>query len=158
MIQTNNQWLSLTDQLRLGVRMIELDTHWVEGRLRIAHCGGLHSRLLNALVKSLNTLATWAGVPFKWDSETVGCNPSLSSIPAAEQLPLADALAEVGAWMRANPQEFLVLYFDDEADLRRWVRPLSPPTSSSLCADQAQLIGWRSPSGAKTSADACLAM
>jgi hypothetical protein len=31
-LQTNDQVLSLTDQLNLGVRMIELDTHWVQVR------------------------------------------------------------------------------------------------------------------------------
>lgn len=33
-LHTNNQLLSLTDQLNLGVRSVELDTHWVSG------CGG----------------------------------------------------------------------------------------------------------------------
>ena len=28
-LRTSNQWLSLTDQLNLGVRLVELDTHWV---------------------------------------------------------------------------------------------------------------------------------
>lgn len=28
-LRTNDQWLSLTDQLNLGVRSVELDTHWV---------------------------------------------------------------------------------------------------------------------------------
>ncbi|KAK9810746.1 hypothetical protein WJX73_004650 [Symbiochloris irregularis] len=42
-LRTNDHWLSLTDQLNLGVRSLELDTHWVEGALRIAHCGGFHS-------------------------------------------------------------------------------------------------------------------
>jgi hypothetical protein len=28
-LRTNNQWLSLTDQLNLGVRVVEIDTHWV---------------------------------------------------------------------------------------------------------------------------------
>ena len=28
-LRTNDQWLSLTDQMRLGVRAVELDTHWV---------------------------------------------------------------------------------------------------------------------------------
>ena len=31
-LQTNDQVLSLTDQLNLGVRMIEMDTHWVQVR------------------------------------------------------------------------------------------------------------------------------
>lgn len=29
-LRTNDQYLSLTDQLNLGVRAVELDTHWVE--------------------------------------------------------------------------------------------------------------------------------
>jgi len=29
-LQTNDQVLSLTDQLNLGVRLVELDTHWVK--------------------------------------------------------------------------------------------------------------------------------
>lgn len=29
-LRTNDQWLSLTDQLNLGVRLVEIDTHWVE--------------------------------------------------------------------------------------------------------------------------------
>lgn len=32
-LHTNNQLLSLTDQLNLGVRSLELDTHWVGGLL-----------------------------------------------------------------------------------------------------------------------------
>lgn len=28
-LRTNDQWLSVTDQLNLGVRSVELDTHWV---------------------------------------------------------------------------------------------------------------------------------
>lgn len=29
-LRTNDHWLSLTDQMNLGVRAVELDTHWVE--------------------------------------------------------------------------------------------------------------------------------
>ncbi len=29
-VVTNNQALSLTDQLRMGVRFVELDVHWVK--------------------------------------------------------------------------------------------------------------------------------
>ena len=30
LVRTNNQLFSLTDQLNMGVRVLELDTHWVE--------------------------------------------------------------------------------------------------------------------------------
>ena len=29
-LRTNDHWLSLTDQMNLGVRTMELDTHWVQ--------------------------------------------------------------------------------------------------------------------------------
>ena len=121
-LRTNNQWLSLTDQLNLGVRVVELDTHWVAGRLRIAHCGGLHVGPLNALVQTLNVIAKLLGRSIHWDTETLGCNPSLSSIAADDQRPLIDALKEIKDWLDAdaNAQELLVLFFDDQPDLKQW--------------------------------------
>jgi hypothetical protein len=123
-VLTNNQWLSLTDQLRLGVRLIELDTHWIDGSLRIGHCGGLKLPPVDAFFEFLNHLAALFGHRVRWDTETLGCSPSLSSIPAGQQRLVASALAEVGAWLQApeNADEFLVVYFDDEHDLREWVR------------------------------------
>ena len=55
-------------------------------------------------------------------AETIGCEPSLSSIPVLEQRTLVDALKEVHAWLEANPGEFVVLYLDDQEDIARWVR------------------------------------
>ena len=123
-LRTNNQWLSLTDQLNLGARLIELDTHWFDGALRIAHCGGLHVPAVNRFFKILNRLATAIGHPLRWDTETFGCSPSLSSIPAGEQRMFEHAVEEVAGWMKAeeNLNEFVVLFFDDEQDLLRWVR------------------------------------
>lgn len=122
MLRTNNQYLSLTDQLNLGVRSLELDTHWVQGALRIAHCGGLHVGSLNALVRTLNALAKLFGMTIHWDTETLGCNPSLSSIAAKDQRTLNDALQEIKLWMdkEDNVNELLVLFFDDQPDLQRW--------------------------------------
>ncbi len=84
-LETNNQWLSLTDQLRLGVRGIELDMHYFAGGLRIGHCGGLHAHELNDLVAAMNVVAKLLEHPIRWDSETVGCQPSLSSIATTDQ-------------------------------------------------------------------------
>lgn len=64
-IQTNNQWLSLTDQLNLGVRVVEVDTHWVEGYLRIAHCGGAHIAMFNRLIDAVNVVAKLLGQPIR---------------------------------------------------------------------------------------------
>ena len=90
--------------------------------LRIAHCGGFHSEF-NLLVRGLNVVAKLLGHPIHWDTETVGCNPSLSSIPVTDQRTFADALAEVKAWLDVpqNQKEFVVLYLDDQIDLSLWV-------------------------------------
>lgn len=123
-LRTNDQYFSLTDQLNMGVRMIEIDTHWVEGCLRVAHCGGLHVDALNKFVKVLNVAAKVLGYDIRWDTETVGCDPSLSSIPAQDQRTLIDALKEIREWMEveSNKDQFLIVYFDDEPDLKPWVR------------------------------------
>lgn len=121
-LRTNNQYLSLTDQLNLGVRSIELDTHWVGGELRIAHCGGLHVGPLNKLISALNLVAKLLHQDIRWDTETMGCSPSLSSIPAMKQRPLNEALLEIKDWMdlTENAEEFLIVYFDDQPDLGKW--------------------------------------
>lgn len=121
-IQTNNQWLSLTDQLNLGVRNVELDTHWVEGDLRIAHCGGAHIQLFDKLIEAVNVVAKVLGAKIRWDTETFGCVPSLSSIPSGDQRTFVDALQELSAWLALpeHQQEFLVLFLDDQMDLKTW--------------------------------------
>ena len=71
-------------------------------------------------------MARLLGHPIHWDTETVGCDPSLSSIPVADQRTFADALSEIRAWLDLpqNAHEFVVLYLDDQIDLSLWVRPL----------------------------------
>ncbi|CAL8466894.1 g6430 [Coccomyxa elongata] len=121
-LRTNDQYLSLTDQLNLGVRAVELDTHWVEGELRIAHCGGFHAGPFNVLIRAVNVVASLLGHPIHWDTETVGCDPSLSSIPVTMQRSFADALAELSAWLSLpeNKDEFLVVFLDDQMDILTW--------------------------------------
>mmetsp|Transcript_11458 Transcript_11458/g.34433 ORF Transcript_11458/g.34433 Transcript_11458/m.34433 type:complete len:647 (+) Transcript_11458:108-2048(+) len=120
-LQTNDQVLSLTDQMNLGVRFVELDTHWVQGDFVIAHCGGFHS-FFNTLIRAVNLVAKLLGHRIRWDTETIGCDPSLSSIPTGEQRSLDSALQEVAAWMALpeNAGEFIALFFDDQSDLGDW--------------------------------------
>ena len=95
----------------------------MQGDLRIAHCGGFHSNL-DRLITAFNVLAKLLHHNIRWDSETIGCEPSLSSIPAAEQRTLLTAMQEVADWlaMPQNQQEFLIVFFDDQMDLASWVR------------------------------------
>lgn len=94
----------------------------VQGALRIAHCGGFHS-VLNTLVKAVNLVAKLLRHPIHWDTETIGCNPSLSSIAVLDQRTFKDALQEIAQWLALpeNADEFLVLYLDDQPDLLVWV-------------------------------------
>ncbi|KAI9911900.1 hypothetical protein PsorP6_009021 [Peronosclerospora sorghi] len=121
-VQTNNQLFSLTDQLHMGARLIELDVHWFDGDLRIAHCGGFRSKLLDGMIEVFNIIAKSLGTDIEWDSETIGCKPSLSSIPTKEQRPLSEALSEIATWLHApeNADEFLMVFFDDETNLMKW--------------------------------------
>lgn len=151
----------------------------VGGILRIAHCGGLHVPQLNKLIDAINFVARLLHRHIRWDTETLGCVPSLSSIPSQEQRLLTDAMQvrwggagggggtrwkagsvdpavvvhaglceplpahltnclagwlagpllsigaqEIKGWMDApqNADEFLILYFDDQPNLKTWVR------------------------------------
>ena len=54
-LRTNDQYLSLTDQLNLGVRAVELDTHWVEVSNQSSpeschHCSHLKSAVLSRIL------------------------------------------------------------------------------------------------------------
>ena len=96
----------------------------LQGDLRIAHCGGFHSNL-DRLITAFNVLAKLLHHNIRWDSETIGCEPSLSSIPAAEQRTLLTAMQELADWlaMPQNEKEFLIVFFDDQMDLASWVSP-----------------------------------
>ncbi|KXZ50887.1 hypothetical protein GPECTOR_14g136 [Gonium pectorale] len=91
--------------LNLGVRFVELDVHWIQVARLFGH------------------------PPVEWDAETVGCNPSLSSLPTKDQRSFSSAVSEVAAWLLASQgspspsprdDEFLVVYLDDQPDLAQW--------------------------------------
>ena len=96
----------------------------VQDKLRIAHCGGFHAAPFNVLVRAVNLVASLLGHPIHWDTETVGCDPSLSSLPVGDQRRFSDALAELAAWLGApgNEREFLLVFLDDQPDIKAWVR------------------------------------
>ncbi|TMW64972.1 hypothetical protein Poli38472_009139 [Pythium oligandrum] len=154
-VHTNDQLFSLTDQLNMGVRFIELDVHWFNNDLHIAHCGGFHSALLDSLISAFNKIANWLGTDIQWDSQTIGCKPSLSSIPASEQRRLDDALKEISTWLHKpeNKDEFLMIFFDDENNLFRWKKVTTMikylkshfgPEEILLPADLVHTYGWPS--------------
>eukprot|EP01091_Cochliopodium_minus_P013586 TRINITY_DN4406_c0_g1_i1.p1 TRINITY_DN4406_c0_g1~~TRINITY_DN4406_c0_g1_i1.p1 ORF type:complete len:489 (-),score=87.88 TRINITY_DN4406_c0_g1_i1:22-1488(-) len=126
-VRTSDQWFSLADLLNMGVRLIELDTHWVLGELRLAHCGGVSGGKVFDAVNDFLKLVDWIEKEFKlpvlhWDTNTIGCDPSASSIPAHKQRSLESGFIEITNWINLpeNKNEFVLFFFDDQMDLERW--------------------------------------
>ena len=117
-LKTNNQVLSMTDQLDIGIRFLEIDAHFFLNDVRTGHCGDLGmptvTEFINALGKTLGNYGV-----FTWGSELLGCFPSISGIKASEQPLTRDSLDEVKAWLNAHPAEFVVVYMDMGADMKR---------------------------------------
>lgn len=78
-VHTVSQYYSITDQLNLGVRQIELDIHYFHSHLRISHCG-FSVGVINYLFYAMEYLLSWFN--FKYDTETIGCFPSFNGIPS----------------------------------------------------------------------------
>ena len=78
-MRTISQFYSLTDQLNMGVRHLELDIHFFHGQLRISHCG-FSVGIINYLFYSMEKILQWFN--FRYDTETIGCMPSFNGIPA----------------------------------------------------------------------------
>lgn len=88
----SNQQHSLTDQLRMDVRSLELDVHWV------------HSPHANGQPAAVACHARGAG------EMHAGCT--------TERL-FSDALAEIETWLRAHEDQVLLLYVESHLDPAR---------------------------------------
>ncbi|KAE9066100.1 hypothetical protein PF010_g27942 [Phytophthora fragariae] len=117
-MRTSNQFLSLTDQLNLGARFLELDTHFFASSLREGHCSKWDVSLLNSLstsmVASLKDVlhVSGDGSTVEWESSLIGCLPSLSGIRAEEQRLHNESLVEVASWLARNPNDLVVIYVE----------------------------------------------
>jgi hypothetical protein len=85
----SNQQLSMTDQLRIDMRSLEVDAHWFPS----AAAGGAYA-----------PVACHAQGE---DQKHAGCT--------TEPL-LIDALTEIAAWLRANPRQVLLLYVENHLE------------------------------------------
>ncbi|KAE8895944.1 hypothetical protein PF005_g28618 [Phytophthora fragariae] len=115
-MRTSNQFLSLTDQLDLGVRFLELDVHYFASSLRSAHCSEFGIAFVDdaaaALLSALGSVLDASGEDstVQWTSALVGCLPSLSGIKADEQRLHNESLAEVATWLSSHPNDLVVIY------------------------------------------------
>ncbi|KAG3142895.1 hypothetical protein PI126_g14850 [Phytophthora idaei] len=115
-MRTSNQFLSVTDQLDLGVRFLELDVHYFASSLCSAHCSEFGIAFVNdavsALVSSLESVLDASGEDstVQWGSELVGCLTSLSGIRADEQRLHNESLGEIATWLSSHPEDLVVIY------------------------------------------------
>jgi hypothetical protein len=94
--QDPNQVYSLTDQLRMDVRAIEIDLHWMPSPYGTAATGGYWVTLCHG--NSQDQLGSERTIH-------VGCSADR---------PMQDGLDEVATWLRANPNEVVLLYLENQ--------------------------------------------
>ncbi|KAG7401338.1 hypothetical protein PHYBOEH_001754 [Phytophthora boehmeriae] len=117
-LKTNNQMLSLTDQLDIGVRFLEIDTHFFLNDFHTGHCGTLGSDSLKAFFDQFNKQLGKYGTN-DWGVELLGCFPSISGIKGSEQVLTKNSMDEIKAWLNANPTDFVIVYLDTGSDITR---------------------------------------
>lgn len=112
--RTANQQLNLPTLLDLGVRQPEFDVHWHNGDLRICHAGGVHLKIVDALLRAIGEDILHHAID--WDSETIGCwgGPYEQLFSAAAQT--------LATWVRAHPtlQTPVLVMLDDDPNLAQW--------------------------------------
>jgi hypothetical protein len=94
--QDPNQPYSLTDQLRMDVRALEIDVHWVPSPFGNADTGGKWVTMCHGDGMDPTGTGTYVHVGCTWDR------------------PLQDGLAEVARWLRAHPDQFVLLYLENQ--------------------------------------------
>ncbi|RLN79824.1 hypothetical protein BBJ28_00013961 [Nothophytophthora sp. Chile5] len=117
-LKTNNQMLSMTDQLGIGMRWLEIDTHFFLDDFHTGHCGTLGSDSIQSFFDAFDTQLAKYGTNL-WGPELLGCFPSVSGIKASEQMTTRDSMQEIMDWLTANPTEFVVVYLDTGSDVSR---------------------------------------
>src|SRR5205823_607369 len=90
--QDPNQVYSITDQLRMDVRAIEIDLHWWPSPFGNASTGGKWVTMCHGDSSVVNGVH----VGCSWDR------------------PFQDGLAEVKAWLVAHPDQVILLYLENQ--------------------------------------------
>jgi len=92
----HNQVYSLTDQLRMDMRGLELDVHWFPS--------------------PYGDLADGGFAPILCHGQVVDVGPVPVHLGCTIERHLREGLAEIRAWLDANPTEFLLLYLENNLD------------------------------------------
>jgi hypothetical protein len=116
----SNQQLSLTHQLRIDVRSLELDVHWLPS----PHAGGQPAPVV-CHGRGRDQLHT-------------GCT--------TERL-LRDTIDEVATWLRDHDDQVLLLYVEDAVDTPEGYDPTAAVLEQGLRDERGRSLVYRPPSG-----------
>jgi hypothetical protein len=94
--QDPNQVYSLTDQLRMDIRAIEIDLHWVPSPYGNASTAGYWPTMCHG------------------DGEDPTGQGLYAHVGCTDDRPMQDGLAEVRRWLDANPGQFVVIYLENQ--------------------------------------------
>lgn len=90
--QDPNQVYSITDQLNMDLRLLEMDLHWVPSIYGNQATGGYWVTLCHGS----------------------SSNPPNVHVGCSNDRPFQDGLAELKAWLDANPSEFVIIYLENQ--------------------------------------------
>ncbi|HEX8745016.1 MAG TPA: hypothetical protein VF712_17965 [Thermoleophilaceae bacterium] len=116
----SNQQLSLTDQLRIDVRSLELDVHWNPS----PRAGGATAPVV---------------------CHARGANEGHAGCTTERLLP--EVLAEIAAWLRAHEDQVLLLYVEDNVDTAAGYDPTARALGEGLRGDDGKSLIYKPPSG-----------
>ena len=94
--QDPNQVYSITDQLRMDIRAIEIDLHWVPSPYGSPETHGYWPTMCHG------------------DAEDPTSSGFYVHVGCSDDRPMQDGLAEVARWLKANPHEVLVVYLENQ--------------------------------------------
>jgi hypothetical protein len=123
--QDPNQVYSLTDQLRMDVRAIEIDVHWWPSPYGNARTGGKWVTMCHgdsSQVQGVHVGCTW-------------------------DRPFQDGLAELKAWLVAHPDQFILLYLENQLDDRNGPNPQAHAIAAQLIAEGLGSLVYQPPAG-----------
>ena len=123
--QDPNQVYSLTDQLRMDVRAIEIDVHWWPSPFGNASTGG------------------------KW---VTMCHGDSGQVPGVHigctwDRPVQDGLAELKTWLVAHPDQFILLYLENQLDDTNGPNPQAHEIAGQLIAQGLGSLVYQPPAG-----------
>eukprot|EP00658_Telonema_sp_P-2_P015771 TRINITY_DN1608_c0_g4_i7.p1 TRINITY_DN1608_c0_g4~~TRINITY_DN1608_c0_g4_i7.p1 ORF type:complete len:506 (+),score=98.03 TRINITY_DN1608_c0_g4_i7:125-1642(+) len=124
------QSISVLDQLRMGLRHIEIDINSGWDKLHFDKIFVCHSPvgLAPGLVLKVEAAALEKGIKLGWDTSKLSC--------LGTNVPYKDMLLEIKGWMDENPEEIVILYLDAKPGC-----VLFPSQTSAAYADMVQVFG-----------------